>query len=531
MTDDALVLGLDYGSDSMRALLVRARDGAELAAAVAPYPRWSAQRYCEPQQQQFRQHPQDYLDAVQAAVQELKQRCGGEALAQVRGIGLDTTGSTPCPVDADGRPLALDPQWQDEPDAMFWLWKDHSAVAEAEAINRAAEDFPGALDSVGGIYSSEWYWAKLLRCLRNGRVNGAVRGWVEHCDWLCAELCGQRGAQPRRSRCAAGHKAIWRDGQLPSPDFLAAVDPQLAEWRQACAGETLTCDQAVGGLSEVWAQALGLPAGISVASGAFDCHLGAVGAGIRPGQLAKVMGTSTCDIAIAEEAQLPGMIPGICGQVPGSVLPGLVGLEAGQSSFGDVYAWFARLLAWGREHDDGLIARLSEAAAELPWDEELPVALDWFNGRRTPDADQRLRAAIAGLHLGIDAPRLFRALVLGTACGARAIVDRFVGHGVVIDEIIALGGIALKNPYVMQMHADLLQRPIQVVASEQCCALGAAIAAATAAGLHPDIAQAQAAMASPVARTYRPQPEHVARCQDWYARYQSLAEATSCSKS
>ncbi|MDA3962108.1 MAG: ribulokinase [Planctomycetota bacterium] len=539
-------LGLDYGSDSARAVLVDTSTGREVAEAVAEYPRWKRGMYCDPARQQFRQHPQDYLDVLVKTVKGVLAAAGAGAAERVVGIGIDTTGSTPGPVDATGMALALKPEFKDDPDAMFVLWKDHTAVAEAERFNELAHsgDFKHDYSRfVGGIYSSEWYWAKAAKVLKgNAKVRKATASWVEHCDWLPALLTGTADpATLARGRCSAGHKACWHAswGGLPDADFLRALHPSLPKLAACYASETHTVDHAVGGLTGAWARKLGLPTGTAVAVGAFDAHLGAVGAGARPNILTKVMGTSTCDMLLAKPEEIGRRtVRGICGQVDGSIVPGMVGLEAGQSAFGDAYAWFRRLLAWPLGADakllpkaqqklaesliDGMLPALERVALALPPGSHGELALDWHNGRRTPNANQRLRGAMTGINLGSDAPALYRALVESTAYGARAIVDCFVDQGVAVKGVLALGGIARKSQLVMQTCADVFERPIDVVKSDQCCALGAAIAGAVAGGAFRSIAAAQKVMASPVERRYTPDRKRAKAYRALYADYRKL---------
>jgi L-ribulokinase len=535
-----LVLGIDYGTDSARALVVDADSGGEVASAVAPYRRWAQGEFCDPAASRFRQHPRDYLEALVACVAGALNAAGGGAAGEVAGIGIDTTGSTPVAVDAQGTALAMHDRFAGNPAAMFVLWKDHTAIAEAARINELAHSgrFADVTRYVGGIYSAEWYWAKALRILaEDAAVAAATAGFVEHCDWLPGVLTGSSApATLARSRCAAGHKAMWHAqwGGLPPAGFLAALDGRLPALRAAYAPTTRTCDQAAGTLTAAWAARLGLRPGITVAVGAIDAHLGAVGAGAGAYVLTKVMGTSTCDMMVAPPSAISGTVRGICGQVDGSIIPGMIGLEAGQSAFGDVYAWFRRLLSWPLGVlglDDGalsarLLPALEAAAVALPPAGRV-LAVDWFNGRRTPDADPRLQGALSGLTLGTDAPALYRALVEGTAYGARAIVDRFVEQGVPVERVIALGSIALRSPMVMQVCADVLERPIGVVASEQCCALGAAIAAAVATGCHPTMAAAQTRMASRIVRTYQPTAAHAQAFEAGYRAYRALGEHLS----
>ncbi|MCK6489887.1 MAG: ribulokinase [Planctomycetes bacterium] len=531
-------LGIDFGSDSVRAVVVDTRSGDELATGVAAYPRWAAGRWCDPARQQFRQHPLDHLEAMTSAVRAACDALGRSGTARIAALGVDATGSSPLPVAADGSALALAKPFADDPDALCVLWKDHTAEAEAARINELAHGgrFTDCTRWSGGAYSPEWFWAKVAHIHRtSARVARAAHTWMEHCDWLPFTLAG--GGDPAlaaRSRCAAGHKAMWHPawGGLPDERFLVAVEPRLKGLRARLYTTTTTIDQAVGRLCPEWAQRLGLPTGLPIAGGALDAHMGAVGAGAAPGTLVKVMGTSTCDMLVAPRGALGRRaVPGICGQVDGSIIPGLVGLEAGQSAFGDIFAWYRRLLAWPLAGlpaarraalTDGILPALEREAARLPPLGAGVVALDWFNGRRTPDLDPAARGVIAGLHLGHDAPAVYLALVESAAYGGRAIVEHLEASGVAVRRIAALGGIARKSPLVMQVSADVLGRPIQVVASDQCCARGSAMAAAVAAGLHRDLAAASRAMASPVANTWKPRPAAVRAYNDGYRRYCAL---------
>ena len=532
------VIGVDFGTDSVRALVVNAHTGEAVGTHVHEYARWKQGRYCNPVQSQFRQHPLDYLEGLEASIQGALAQAPAEVRRQVVGISIDTTGSTPVAVDQTGLPLALRPDFAENPNGMFILWKDHTANAEADEINSLAHHWNTDYTKyVGGIYSSEWFWAKLLRTLR---VDEAVRehafSWVEHCDWISAVLTGHTNPLTlRRSRCAAGHKALWHsefDG-LPSDEFLSQLDPLLTGLRDRLFTETYTADEPMGTLSGEWADKLGLPSTVVVGVGAFDAHMGAVGAEIEPYAFVRIMGTSTCDILMApNEAIGHRLIRGICGQVDGSVAPGMLGMEAGQSAFGDVYAWFARLITkpvcelLGDEAAETmgtkLIPHLSQQAAQLPVTENDLIALDWVNGRRTPDANHTLKAAITGLNLGTDAAHLFKSLVEATAFGSRSIVDRFMTEGVPIKKVIAIGGVAKKSAFVMQTLADVLNKPIQVAQSDQACALGAAMCASVAAGVHPSLKAAQQAMGSGFDAEYHPRPEQVAVYETLYQKYVKL---------
>jgi len=545
---DSLVLGIDFGTDSVRSVLVRTGDGSALSSSIKNYPRWQKGLFCDPVENRFRQHPLDYLETMEASVIGALEAAGGSAAGRVRGIAVDTTGSSPVMADARGRPLALRPGFEENPNAMFLLWKDHTAVAEAEEINRLARSWggPDYTKYVGGIYSSEWFWAKALHVLRQDpAVAGAADTILEHCDWMPAVLTGcENLAAMRRSRCAAGHKAMWHAdyGGYPADEFLAGLHPRLPALKASLGHDTFTTDTPFGTLCREWATRLGLPRETVVAVGAFDAHVGAVGAGIRPHRLVKVMGTSTCDVLVVPKGRDPEkLVQGICGQVDGSVVPGAIGYEAGQSAFGDVYAWFRRLLAWPldailpslpgdpdvkKTFADGILERiipsLEKAALEIPPEESAALALDWMNGRRTPDANQRLKGAIAGISLGTDAPRIYRALVEATAYGSRAIVERFRGEGIRIDGAIAVAGVARKSPFVMQTVANVMDMEIEVPAGDQAVALGAAMFAATAAGVHAGIAEAQRVMSSGTERVYRPDLQQAKRYDALYARYLRL---------
>jgi len=546
------VIGLDYGSDSARAVIVNAETGEEMASSVKYYPRWMEGKYCVPTANQYRQHPQDYIDALEYTVKDALSKCPAGTGEQVVGIAFDTTGSTPVFTDKNGTPLSLLPEFAENPNAMFVLWKDHTAIKEAKEINDLCARWDIDYSSYeGGIYSSEWFWAKALHVLRSDeKVRKAAYSIVEHCDWLPGLLTDTTNPTKLfRSRCASGHKAMWLEkwGGLPSEDFLTTLDPLLAGYRERLYTDTYPSNQKTGNLTEEWAGRLGLTTKVAVAVGAFDCHTGAVGAEVTPGALVRVIGTSTCDIMVASYEEMGHkLIPGICGQVDGSVIPGMIGLEAGQSAFGDVYAWFKNVLAWPvvsilskttlvdeatkqkliDETLDQIIPALSVEAAKVPVSESTILATDWMNGRRTPDANQLVKGTITGLNLGSSAPLIFRALVEATAYGSKAIVDRFTENGVVINEIIGIGGIALKSPFVMQTMADVLNMPIKVAKSEQACAFGTSMFAAVVAGVYDKVEDAQKAMGMGFAKEYFPNPANAVLYKELYNDYIKLGQFT-----
>jgi L-ribulokinase len=540
---DKFVIGLDFGTDSVRASLVHALTGEEIKGAVALYPRWKEKLYCDPGQSIYRQHPLDYVESLVECIRQVLSGVRKEITSKVVAISVATTGSTPVAIDASGTPLSMLPEFSENPNAMFILWKDHSAHAEAEEINHLAHGWPIDYTKYsGGVYSPEWFWAKILHISRADEgVRSNAFSWVEHCDWIPALLTGITDANAiKRSRCAAGHKAMWHEAfaGLPSAEFLNALDPAFASIRPRLYAHTFTSDEPAGNISSAWASRLGLPPTVKVGVGGIDAHFGAVGAGIKPHSLVKVIGTSSCDMLITpNEAFGNHIVKGICGQVNGSIIPNMLGMEAGQSAFGDLFAWFREILAFSFSTLDGivpsgipekatdqLLPSLSAAAASLPVHNNDMVALDWINGRRTPHADLNLTAAISGIRLDSGAPHIFKALAEATAFGSKAIVDHFKSEGITIGEVIALGGIAKKSSFVMQTLANILHMPIKVVRSEQACGLGSAMFAATVAGVYPSVEVAQHSMSSGFASTYLPENEKADIYDKLYSRYCDLSK-------
>jgi L-ribulokinase len=545
MSKNNYVLGVDYGTDSVRSILVNTSNGAIVQSAVHYYERWAKGLYCNPSINQYRQHPQDYVDGLIISIKACIKNLDKPIVENIVGLSIDTTGSTPIAVNKEGTPLALTAKHAENPNAMFVLWKDHTAAPEAKEINEHAKKYAtNYLEFVGGIYSSEWYWAKLLHILRIDKtVEEDIYTWVEHCDWIPYLLTGEKDASKlKRSVCSAGHKALWAekfDG-YPPISFFSELDPKLEKLVASLSKETCSATVSVGTITAQWAMELGIPATTAIGVGAFDAHMGAVGGQIEPYYLSKVMGTSTCDILVAPINEIEGkLIKGICGQVNGSVLPGMVGLEAGQSAFGDIYAWFKNILAWPLQNillntkigneivneaelsalEEKILAQLNETASELPLNTNDPIALDWMNGRRTPDANQLLKGAIEGISLATSAPILYKSLVEATCFGAKAIVDRFIQEGIPIKGIIGLGGVAKKSPFIMQMMSDVMDMPIKIHKSEQTCALGAAMFAATAAGVYSKVEEAMEAMGQGFEITYYPNKDRVNYYKERYLKY------------
>jgi len=528
----AYTIGLDFGTNSVRALIVDVHDGRELSEHVFNYPSGDAGVILKSDQPNLaRQHPADYLAGIESSVREaLKIAANADknfSADKVIGIGVDTTGSTPLPVDADGMALGLKKQFENEPAAMAWLWKDHTSHAEAEEITAAAaKQRPQYLAKCGGRYSSEWYWAKILRCARSSpTVFAAAASWVEIADWIPAVLSGTTALNKlKRGACAAGHKCFFNTkwGGFPDEAFLSSLNPGLARVRKSLPDQCATVADAAGGLSGEWAAKLGLPVGISVAVGAFDAHLGAIGAGVRAGTLVKIMGTSTCDIMVEGMSRQMADIPGLCGIADESVLPAHFGLEAGQSAVGDIFNWFVKM-------NSGSHQALTVGAAKLQPGESGLLTLDWHNGNRTILVDQRLTGLTVGQTLHTTAAEIYRSLIEATAYGARVIAERFESYGVAVKRVVNCGGVATRSPLAMQIYADVFNRPVAVSRSTQTCALGSAIAASVAAGPkhggHADFNAAMTAMSGEPNIVYNPIPAHAAVYERLFKLYVQLHDA------
>ncbi len=540
LTKRQFAIGVDYGTNSVRAIVVDLADGTEIATAVDHYPSGEAGVLLDPKQPLLaRQNPRDYVDGFYRAVSKAVKTAsklpatkdGGFDHRNVVGIGIDTTGSTPIPVDKNGTPLGMLPEFENELDAMAWLWKDHTSFAEAaEITEKAAKNKDRYLEKCGGIYSSEWYWSKILHCRRvNPKVFKAAYGWVELADFIPAFVTGNTNPDTlTRGICAAGHKAMFNEiwGGLPSEAFLRSLDPALVPLRSRYNFETKTADRSAGGLCGAVAAKTGLLPGTPVAVGAFDCHMGAVGAGIKPGTLVKAIGTSTCDVMVHPLTEPLTDIPGLCGIVPGSVMPDYYGLEAGQSAVGDIFNWFVKHLVPKQYFGDGDVHQTleNEAAKLLPGESGL-LCLDWNNGNRTVLVDQLLTGLTVGTTLHTTAPEMYRALIEATAFGALTIINRFEQYGVRVREVVNCGGIAEKSPLTMQIYADVCNRPMKVSRSAQTCALGAAMFGAVAGGAFRTVKQAQSKMTGVKETVYKPNKKSVAVYEELYRLYSSLHDA------
>ena len=530
-------IGLDYGTNSVRTVIVNTANGREVATAVWSYENGTQGVILSRDPNLARQHPADYIKGAELTIKRAlavaRRGVRGFDPAQVIGIGVDTTGSTPIPVDGNGRPLALDKRFAKNPAAMAWLWKDHTGVAEAAEITELARKLrPQYLAKCGGTYSSEWFFSKILHCLRSSpEVFDAAALWVECADWVPAMLTGTEVPDKLTvGICAAGHKAMYADawGGYPDAEFLSQLDPKLGQLRSRLRPKASSVDRAVGGLTEGWAGRTGLPAGLPVAVGAFDAHLGGVGSGIAPGTLVKIIGTSTCDMMVVPMNEALADVPGLCGIVPGSILPGYYGLEAGQSAVGDIFNWFVNYIQpLGKKA--GSHEALSAAAMRIKPGESGLLALDWNNGNRTILVDQRLTGLLLGQTLYTTPAEIYRALIEATAFGALTIINRFEEYGVKVEQIVNCGGIAEKNPLVMQIYADVTGRPIKISRSAQTCALGAAIAGAVVAGKkaggYDSFADAQRSMTGLKSRVFKPNPQAHAVYEQLYGLYRKLHDA------
>ncbi len=526
----SFTLGIDYGTNSVRALIVRCRDGAEFGVGVVNYPSGQQGVLLDPKDHLLaRQNPADYLHglekSVRLALAQAKKRKGFDA-AQVAGIGVDTTGSSPLPVDSRNVPLAFGPKWKRNLNAQCWLWKDHTSHREAAEITRlAAEMRPQYIAKCGNTYSSEWFWSKILHCLRVApAVFRAAHSWVELADWIPAVLAGVTDpAAIRRGVCCAGHKALYAEdwGGLPDKEFLTRLDPALAGLRDRLYERALDASHTAGTLCPEWARKLGLKAGIPIAIGEMDVHYGAIGSGVAEGTLVKVIGTSSCDCGVVSAEKSVPDIPGICGIVKGAILPGFYGIEAGQSAVGDIFKWFVEVVLG----DATLHASLTVEASRLKPGQSGLLALDWNNGNRNILVDQLLTGVLVGQTLYSTPAEIYRALIEGTAFGARAILERLREYGVRIDRVVCAGGIAEKNPLLMQIYADVTGCTMLLAGSSQACALGSAVSAAVAAGVHPDFPTAQKRMTSLKKTSYRPKPAARKTYDELYDLYRKLHDS------
>lgn len=552
--EKSYVIGVDFGTDSVRSILVDAQDGEVLSTAIFAYPRWKQGKFCDPGKNQFRQDPRDHLEGLESTVKQVVKEAD-VAIHLIKGIGVDTTGSSPLAITEDGFPLSFLGEFEENPNAQVILWKDHTAIEEALEITEVSRNWGGVdfTSFSGGIYSSEWFWAKILKIYRTDpKIESMHPNWIEHCDYITGELTGKLNRKVlKRSRCAAGHKAMWNEtwGGFPDKEYLTRLRPSLGILREKLSDDTFTSIKSLGPLSPKWVEKLGLNAETKVAVGTIDAHAGAVGAGIQKGTMVKVMGTSTCDLLVSSlDSEHQQLIKGISGQVTESIVPEMIGYEAGQAGFGDLLAWFKKLITQptieliqrSNSFSEEIKKQLIEEIEEKSWDlltqkaketlinegHRQELALDWINGRRSPDVNESLKAAITGIGMGTGVGDLYRCLVESLCFGSKSIIERFIEQGVHIEEVVAVGGIAKKSPYLVQTMADILELPIKVVNSDQTPALGAAIYAAVAAGIYPDFEQASQSISSDVGNYYAPDIKTKGIYRKLFKKYKILGNIT-----
>lgn len=551
---DTYVIGLDFGTDSLRSLLINTRTGEEVACDIQYYKRWSEGLYCDPEKFQYRHHPKDYIESFERSIKKILKKIPQNLIKDIEGIGVCATGSTIAPVDKFGTVLSLKESFENDPDAMFILWKDHTATVESERVNQVSKEWRGQdfTTYCGGEYSSEWFWAKILHIVKNNiNVRSAAYSWVELCDWIPAVLAEiQNPLFIKRSRCTAGHKALWHQNWngLPPEEFFTRVDPLLGGLRKRLYEATYTSDKKAGVLSEWWAKRFGLKPNITISVGALDAHAGSVANKIDENTISMILGTSACYLAVAKYEMIGDtVVRGICGQVDGSVIPGMIGLEAAQSAFGDIFFWFKQMLLWPFENiinesksidknmykklkntvDSNILNILSVEASKFPISQKGPLSIDWFNGRNSPFVNEKLKGAITELTLGTGAVDIFRSLVESTAFGAKAIIERFKEEGIHTDKIIASGGISKKSSYIMQVLCDVLETPISVMQTEYASALGAGIYCAVAHGVYHSMAEAQKRMGSNAIKVYHPNEKNFNVYRTLYSKYKNLGNSLS----
>ena len=478
------VIGIDFGTDSARAILVDVSDGREMASCTSYYRRWAKGLYCDTTIDRYRQHPLDYIESLEEVLTGVLSECPDKG--KVKAISIDSTGSSPCLADANLKPLSLYPEFSEDPDAMFVLWKDHTSEKEAARIIDlcTSGEFPNYICHTGNTYSAECFWCKVAHVLHSSdSLREKAVTVIEECDFIPALLTGCTDvSELKTSRGVSGEKWLWARewGGFPPREFFEALDPVLLPMLDHMPDPHYYCEEAAGHLCEEWAAKLGLSTDVVIGVGNIDSYSGAVGGGVAYKKMVMNMGTSACYIAVVPTEVMAGrLIDGVFGQVDGMILPGHDGFEVGLSSFGDAFAWLRRLLSWPIEQlmpedaDPGLKKKMTERilpaltaeAEKLPLRLEAPLATDYFNGRRNPVLNTSITASLTRLKIHTSAPELFYAIVESTAFATKAILDHMDSRNVAIDELVAVGGVAQKSPFVMQLMADVVQREISVSAT------------------------------------------------------------------
>ncbi len=522
-------IGIDFGTESGRAVLVDTRNGAEIATAIFPYPDGVIDEHLphldKPLPPDWAlQNPHDYLEVVKRTVPAVLKQSGIDP-AQVVGIGIDFTACTMLPTKADGTPLCALPEFRDNPHAWVKLWKHHASQPQADQINETARRMGQEwLNKYGGKISSEWFFSKALQILQEApEVYHAADRLIEATDWVIWQLCGQE----TRNTCTAGYKAMVQDGQYPVREYFAALHPDFADVvDNKMSREFAPLGSKAGGLTPQFAEALGLPVGIAVAVANVDAHVTAPAVkATRPGVMVMIMGTSTCHMVNGDSVQT---VEGMCGVVRDGIIPGLYGYEAGQSGVGDIFAWFVENAVPPEYHEAAQAAGLNlhqylerEAAKQKVGAHGL-LALDWWNGNRSTLVDVELSGLLIGATLATRAPDIYRALIEATAYGTREIIEAFEQRGVPVTELVAAGGLPEKNALLRQIYADVTGRTIRLAGSSQSPALGSAMHAAVAAGVYPDIHAAAEVMGKLSDVVVTPNQENKAIYDQLYADYKLL---------
>ena len=533
--NDSYFIGIDYGSDSARAVLCD-QNGKIISASTMEYPRWIKGKYCTASKNIFRQHPQDYLDVLEHILKEVVKLCPNPDA--VKGIAMDSTCSTPGFVDKDLVPLALKEQYAEDPDAMFVMWKDHSMVAEAAEITALCAEWKNSGKSLwnyashcGSNYSPECYWAKILNVFRRREdIRRDSYSLLELCDYIPAVLTGCHSMEDlKASHCAASAKHLWSEqwGGFPPDEFFDTLDPSLTVIRHHMADINHYCTEPFGTLCSQWAAKTGLNTDVVVAVGNIDSYAGATAAGVNVGTLAMNIGTAGCFMTEMPSEQMSDTdVQGVFGQVDGGIRPGQVLYEVGMSAFGDMFAWFKRLLSYDAKDPGSLLRRLGEEAMTLAPDSAIPIATDSFNGRRSPNPNDALPASICGLKISTSPAQIYHSLVQAAAFATRMNIEHLDSYGIKISGIVAIGGISQKSPFVMQTLADITGFEINVLDCKDSCALGDAMFASVASGHYPTLEMAVSSMQPGIKRKYSPASDTKEYYDARYRRYLALSGFT-----
>lgn len=532
------VAGLDFGSESVRLVIVNPENGETVESTMSSYQRFARGLYCEPRQFKFRQHPLDYLEALEECFAQIQDPL---AVARIRSIAVCATGSTIAPLDGSGSVLAEKARFAHDPDAMFWMWKDRTSFEEASYLDDVFSTGSVDYTKYQGRYNAEWWWAKILRAKKSRPdVFSYAVSWMELCDWIPFVLGGAGDpSNAFRSSCAAGHKVLWNSalGGMISAERLRAAEPGLETVLESYRCPPVPAGRPIGRVSTEWSKRLGLSEDVALVSGSLDAHAGAVGAGVKPGTLVKVVGTSTVDLFVTDYVQLAGRsIRDTCGLAEDSIIPGHLGGEAGQAAFGDLFKWYKNLFllpladyikmeykdrgagtAFLQDFDQQLLRYLDSQAEQLS--NTQVFATDWINGRRYPLPSAEARLSIENLSIGDTSIDIYRALVEAAVMGSKAIYDSLKGKGITFERAILVGGITEKTPYICQLISSALGLPVMVSREKNVCGRGAALFAAVGAEIFPNVEAAQTRFVEDFREDYSPGNRLSADFMSKYSRY------------